>query len=223
MLYTGEVASLTIPDDVIEIASYAFNGTRLLSELFISTHVSKISMCGLTVDCVIEHLHIDLEEPVEGHDSFDLHFPDTTRAAMEVSVALGSAYHLNLPEILRHYDNTIVNTYDIGTNTLSENLELYRQAQLIIERLKDPIYMTDSNKSMCDAFMEREACAICVDAARHDDRAMIDDLVALGYLTGANIMQAIDEVGRLQDAAMTGYLLEIKRRHFGIGSLDFDL
>lgn len=223
VLYTGEVASLTIPDDVTEIASYAFNGTRLLSELFISTHVSKISMCGLTVDCVIEHLHIDLEEPVEGHDSFDLHFPDTTRAAMEVSVALGSAYHLNLPEILRHYDNTIVNTYDIGTNTLSENLELYRQAQLIIERLKDPIYMTDSNKSMCDAFMEREACAICVDAARHDDRAMIDDLVALEYLTGDNIMQAIDEVGRLQDAAMTGYLLEIKRRHFGIGSLDFDL
>ena len=38
-----------------------------------------------------------------------------------------------------------------------------------------------------------------------------------------NLLGVIDHIGKLQDAAMTGYLLEIKRRLFQHSAVDFDL
>ena len=48
-------------------------------------------------------------------------------------------------------------------------------------------------------------------------------LVELGYLNRETLLPVIDAVGALQDAAMTGYLLEIKRRLFQHSAVDFDL
>ena len=42
-------------------------------------------------------------------------------------------------------------------------------------------------------------------------------------LNAENVASVIDAVNRLQDAAMTGYLLEMKRIRFGRAAVDFDL
>ena len=70
---------------------------------------------------------------------------------------------------------------------------------------------------------ENNLIDIVVAAARHDDRQIVDDLLDLGYLTRDNIDIAVERAGDVQDAAMTGYLLEVKRRFFGRQLLDFDL
>ena len=65
--------------------------------------------------------------------------------------------------------------------------------------------------------------AICVDIARHDDRLAIDDLLELGFLTQDTIDGVIEDVSSIRDAAMTGHLLEVKRRFFELDAFDFEL
>ena len=48
-------------------------------------------------------------------------------------------------------------------------------------------------------------------------------MLDLGYLTKDNIDIVVERAGDVQDAAMTGYLLEVKRRFFGSQLMDFDL
>ena len=59
--------------------------------------------------------------------------------------------------------------------------------------------------------------------AKADDRRSIDRLIDLGYITCENLTACIDRIGTVKDAAMTGYLLEVKRRRFGRVSMDFEL
>ena len=76
---------------------------------------------------------------------------------------------------------------------------------------------------MCDRVMRSNLVDIIVQAARHDDRQVVDDMLDLGYLTKDNIDTVVERAGDVQDAAMTGYLLEVKRRFFGSQLMDFDL
>ena len=99
----------------------------------------------------------------------------------------------------------------------------YRQALSIIARLKDPVLMSDLSKSLFDKALAKNIETICLVLARYDDRRAIDDLVELGYLNADNLLGVIDRVGALKDAAMTGYLLELKRTRFGGPAIDFDL
>ena len=64
---------------------------------------------------------------------------------------------------------------------------------------------------------------ICIDIARHDDKSVIDGLLDLGYINTDTINGVIDAVGAVQDASITNYLLERKRRRFGAATIDFDL
>ena len=64
-------------------------------------------------------------------------------------------------------------------------MSLYEQASRMLARLKKPVYLSDVNRDMCDQVLERGIESVCVEAARHDDRAMIDDLADAGISTRA--------------------------------------
>ena len=58
---------------------------------------------------------------------------------------------------------------------------------------------------------------------KRQDREAIDELLELEILNKDNRLGVSDHSGKLQEAAMTGYLLEIKRRLFQHSAVDFDL
>ncbi len=211
-----------IPEEVVAIAPYAFNGDRHIRELYLSDRIKLVGMRGLAVQCFIEHIHIDLEEPIDGHASFDIRFPEVDRSVKQIELAFSVPDHVSVEAIFDHYDGSIVSgsSYDAMEDG---GIGIYDQGKMIIARLKDPVLMTSSNKSMCDRVMRNNLIDIVVAAARHDDRQIVDDLLDLGYLTRDNIDIAVERAGDVQDAAMTGYLLEVKRRFFGRQLLDFDL
>ena len=93
----------------------------------------------------------------------------------------------------------------------------------MIERLNDAVLLTDSNRRRYHALLANNIEEICVDIARHDDRTTIAQLADLGFVNAANLERIVAAVGRLQDAAMTAYLLELKRVRFGQRTIDFDL
>ena len=113
--------------------------------------------------------------------------------------------------------------FDKQASTAGDDFDVYGQAKLAIERLSDPILMSSTNKIMLTQVLTKNLEEVCEAIARHDDRSLIDELIELDVLNKDNLLDVIDHIGKLQDAAMTGYLLEIKRRMFQRSAVDFDL
>lgn len=219
---TSEAQDVRIPDSVTGIAQYAFNGIRTLKTLAMHERVQMIDVRGIALDCLLERLHIDLEQPVEGHSHFDFEFPKTTRAAQQMSLAFGSMNALDVKVIFDHYDNSIVNRNGFDSQAEGQ-LGAYEQAKRIVERLKDPIYMTPTNKGLMESALRSHLLEACIDIARHDDKDVMEGLLDLGYLNEENISEAIDAVGNVQDASVTNFLLEQKQQRFGAKTIDFSL
>ncbi|MGI6217094.1 MAG: leucine-rich repeat domain-containing protein [Coriobacteriales bacterium] len=212
VLYVGPDDVVNIPYDVTVIDSFAFNGTRLLHELYLSDGIRYLGMRAFGVESLLHHIHIRTTEPIEGHSEFDFYFPKNGEGSRRASLAL-NGQSIDVSQIMGMYDNTILSW---GNN--------YQQALLIIDRLKDPVLMTEANEKMYRDMLEDKAVRTCVTLARNDDREAIDSMVELGYLNKNNIMEVIDKVGELKDAATTNHLLEIQRKYFGRRSRsDFDL
>ena len=214
VLCTDDVDEVRVPETVTEIAPYAFNGARNVKRLYLSEAVRNVGIRGLAVGCRLELIHIDLEDSVCGETAVDVRFPDTDRSRQQMMLALGVPDFVNVEAIMGHYDAAVVNANSFDAES-SRGMGLYEQAARILARLKKPVYLSDVNRSMCDQVLERGIESICVEAARHDDRGMIDDLVDAGYLNAGNIVAIIERVGSVQDASITGYLLEVQRERFG--------
>ena len=225
VVYADGVESVRIPDDVSSIDPYAFGGARHLRELFLSDRIRHVGMRGLSLDCFVEHFHVDSDEPHEGHASFDFYFPDAPRSAHEIQLAFNLSSSVDLARIFKHYDSAIVNMheFDKKTSDARDDFDVYGQAKLAIERLADPVLMSSTNKIMLTQVLTKNLEEACEAIARHDDREAIDELLELEILNKDNLLGVIGHIGKLQDAAMTGYLLEIKRRLFQHSAVDFDL
>ena len=223
VLYLGGEERVHIPESVVAVAPYAFSGARDLRELRFSNRIEYIDKSAFDIDCIVERLQIDLKEPIEGHDSFDLRFPRTMRSRHEVVLALGRSERVDIASILRHYDDAIINMTDIGGTYVDASFGRYWQAKGMMARLKDPVLMSTLNQGLMDRTIRGNLPEICMAFARHDDREAMSDLADLGYLDEANLLAIIDLVGRLGDAAMTGYLLEMRRSRFGTSGIDLSL
>lgn len=222
LLCLGNTTEIDIPQEVTELAPYAFNGVAGIEQLHVSERVASVGMRALGFDCLIPRMIIDLAEPVDGHAQITLDFPGTDRSAQQQMLALSVPDHVDASIIMGHYDTAIINAS--GFDALNgQRLPLYDQATRIVDRLKDPLFLSDVNRGMCQRALASNIEDICVEAAKHDDKRLLDDLLTMGYLNNENINQVIDRVGAVQDASITGYLLEAKRERFGLEALDFDL
>ena len=222
IVFNDDVADVVIPDSVTTIADYAFNNARNIATFSIGPNLKIIGTNGFSTWSYIRNIHIELAEEIEGRRVFDVQFPNTDRAMHEISISLGGSAWVNVPEIYRHYDNCLAHAHNYHEAD-DRDITAYEQVKLMIARLKDPIMLVPVNKSMFERLIGEHLIDMCVDVARHDDREVVDDLCDLGFITADNLEEIIVAVGRLQDAAMSGYLLELKRRRYGRASFDFDL
>ena len=222
LLCFGDNEVVRIPAEVNELAPYAFNGVSGIKEMYLSDRISTVGMRGLGIDGLIEWVHLDLKEPIDGHKSLTLHFPLTDRSAQQQMLALSVPDHVDARLIFEHYDTAIINASSFDAQS-AERMALYDQATRLVARLKDPVFLTEVNRNMCIRVLRTSIGDICVEAAKHDDRILLDDLLNLGFVNGDNITEVIDRVGAVQDASITGYLLEAKRERFGMEAFDFDL
>ncbi len=221
--YLDEQSNVRIPADATSVAPYAFSGARNLRSLHMSSALADIGIRALAVDRLVETVRIEMEEPLEGHDAFEIRFPDTDRGQHQQFVAFTTQAAVSVQGLLEHYDNAIANASSFDAVLGGGALDLYEQVVRIMERLRDPVFLTDVNRQILERVVRQHLDDVCVAVARRDDRAAVDALVELGFVHEDNIDRLIEQVGRVQDAAMTGYLLEVRRRAFGHVSLDFTL
>ena len=223
VVFTCSCDKVEFPQETLEVEDYAFNNAFGIRELYINAKLHTIGACGLSVMSQIRHVRIDVEKPIEGMTSFVLRFPATTHSVHGFLLALGGLGHLYLPDIMAQYDNCIASSRDYYDTGKTENASAYEQVKLIIDRLNESILLTDSNKQRYHSLVARNIEEICTDIARHDDREALGQLADLGLLTADNLDGVVASVAKLQDAAMTAYLLELKRIRFGQRTMDFDL
>ena len=221
VLYDESRPDVAIPREVDTLAPFAFGNATKLSSLTIGTNVRHIQDRALNVNCLIEHIHVDFAEPIQGHDCIDLHFPVTFRSLNEVVRGFNSMTYFNAEALLARYDACVVNMHDYDAKSMAP-IDLYGQLTRIIERLRDPLFLSDNTRRMYGQIIRDNLVEMCVAAARHDDRASVDALVELGHIDCETLLPVIEAVTKLQDAAMTGYLLELQRRLTGRG-VDFEL
>ena len=221
VLYDESRAEVAIPREVDTLAPFAFGNATQLSALSIGTNVRHIQDRALNVNCLIEYIHVDFVEPIQGHNCIDLHFPVTFRSLNEIVRGFNSMTYLNPEALLARYDACVVNMHDYDAKSMAP-IDLYGQLTRIIGRLRDPLFLSENTRRMYGQILRDNLVEMCVAAARHDDRASIDALVELGYLDRETLLPVIEAVGALQDAAMTGYLLELQRTLTGRG-FDFEL
>ena len=222
--FTNSCENVAFPDNIEAVEDYAFNNAFSVKELSLNARLRSIGACGLSVMCAIRSVRIDVATPIEGRSSFQLHFPAASRSVHGFLLALsGNAGCLHLPDIMSQYDSCIAAARDYHAPRDTDNASAYEQVKLIIERLNDSVLLTPSNRQRYHNVLADNIEEICVDIARHDDRATMADLADLGFLNESNLEDAIAAVSKLQDAAMTGYLLEMKRVRFSHASVDFDL
>ncbi len=223
VVFTNSCARVNFPDTIEAVEDYAFNNAFDIEELHLNARLSSIGACGLSVECAIRTVRIDVAEPIEGHSSFLLRFPDTSRSVHGFLLALGMFGSLNLPDIMAQYDSCIASSRNYRAPGDSSNASAYEQVKLICARLQDAVLLTEDNAKRYRTLITDNIEEICVDIARHDDRETLGALANLGLLHAENINVVIDAVNHLQDASMTGYLLELKRLRFGYGSSDYDI
>lgn len=222
VVYVGPDEVVRIPETVDEVASCAFNGATSIKELFFSDRIAIVGVRGLAVDAPLEHIHVDLMEPYEGHEHFDIWPPRTDRSEQQMMLALTVPTFVNVEALFEHYDNAIINGSSF--DALSESgLDAYEQTIRLIDRLEDPVYMGEVSQSMARRVLITGLERSCLEMARRDDRASLRRLADLGILDATNIDAAIEAVQQTQDASMIGYLLELKRERFGRRSFDLSL
>lgn len=222
LLCTGDAETVRIPAEVDEIAPYAFNGVRGVRELYLSDRIQTVGIRGLSLEERLDLVHVDLVEPIEGHTCFDIRFPDTDRGEQQLYLALSVPSFVDVETLFEHYDSSIANASSFDPENRGR-LDIYEQAQRIIARLLDPVFLAPVHRNLFDRMLRSEIEDVCVALAKHDDRRSVDALLDLGYLNEENLYRVIDRVGAVQDAAMTNYLLEVKRERFGLHAIDFDL
>ena len=203
VMFTSSCERVEFPEEIIEVEDYALNNARGIRELHLNARLRTIGACGLSVMSQIRHVRIDVEEPIEGMTSFVLHFPATTHSVHGFLLAAAAR--------------------DYHAPGKSENASAYEQVKLIIDRLNDSVLLTDNSKRRYQTLVTSNIEEICTDIARHDDRVAMGQLADLGLLTADNLDSVVASVNKLQDAAMTGYLLEMKRIRFSDHAIDFDL
>ena len=186
-----------------------------------SNNIFSIGVRGLAIESFVKHVHIDLVEPIEGHDCFDFYFPDTPRSIKQLALAFTTMTECDIEMLFRYYDTVVCNAMGFGKN--AGGLKLHEQVARMLKRLEDPVFMTTGHMETLTRFLHNNVVDVCEALARADDRRSIDRLIDLGYITEDNLTECIDRIGTVQDAAMTGYLLEVKRRRFGRVTMDFSL
>ena len=223
VVFTNSCPRVDFPEEVEVVEDYAFNNAFGIEELHLNAGLRSIGACGLSVECAIKTVRIDVAEPIEGRSSFLLRFPETSRSVHGFLLALGAFGSLYLPDIMEQYDNCIASSRDYHAPRDSSNASAYEQVKLICGRLQDSILLTEANRKRYRLLITENIEEICLDIARHDDRKTLGTLADLDLLTDRNIDAVIDAVNRLCDASMTGYLLELKRLRFGHSHSDYEL
>lgn len=224
VMFTNSCERVDFPESIEAVEDYAFNNAFSITELDLNARLRSIGACGLSVACAIRRVRIDVAKPIEGKTSFVLRFPAASRSVHGFLLALsGNAGSLYLPDIMAQYDSCIASARDYHTPRDTDNASAYEQVKLIVERLNDSILLTNANRQRYHAVLADNIEEICVDIARHDDRATLNELADLGFLNADNLEAVVQAVGKLQDAAMTGYLLEMRRLRFSRTAIDFDL
>lgn len=223
VVYAGPEGEVAFPPEITHVEDYAFSNARGIRRLALNPELSVIGAKGLATNCWIRDIRVELAEPLEGRRVFNFHFPNTPEGVRGITLGLGGANWVNVPGIFDQLDVCLTTAHDYNDSRDASQVSAYEQARLILERLSDPVMLSEGNRAALEKVLRGHVAEICVDATLHDDRSVFDDLLDRGFVNEENLDQIIERVTALRDAATSAFLLEAKRTRFAQNAFDYDL
>lgn len=211
LLWAGTERIVEIPRQITAIGAYAFSGAVGIEELRLHSGIRSVELRGLSIGCVPRRIAIDLVRPASPCDRVVAHYPACDRALHILQAALRPSSIR--PDLIMDGADAAMQRY----GTLEE------RAFMAVDRLSNPVYLSQVHRERYEKLLATRLVDVARVLARRNAFARLDALADLGYLTEETIVAVVDALIDDGDVAMTGHLLEMKRRRFGGSRFDFEL
>ena len=211
VLYFGTNPHVTVPPEAMRIGPYAFVAGEPIRTLHLHKGMRTLHPHSFTNKHGIDLMRLDLDEEECGRDYLEIRYPPD------------SFFRPNLAEVFINGKvdaRTLCECSDRATFFMRDTLG---RTQRMLDRLSCPQFLSDSARKNFTESLTRNLADTCVVFARRGYLTGFDQLVKLGFIDADNFSDIVDRVSALSDAAVTGYLLTLKRRCFGGRRLDFSL
>ncbi len=201
--YIGPQTALSLPHKTTSIAPHALEGARNNTELRIPASLRRVETCGMAIGDAVPLVILEMAKPLEGRTSAVFRFPEGKdgRRAFVASFQEGTV------------DAERLSYFQDGAITLMA--DLFERAKRMTGRLLDPFLLDRLYREQFTSYLIQNCDAVCQRFARNRHTRGFDDLASLGILHKENIERSVEAVADVGDVAMTGYILDLKRRRFG--------
>ena len=211
VLYVGPNDVVAIPEDVTAIEPYAFARVDRVRELVLHDRIRTVGVHAFGFERAPGIIRFEFIGSSGPRHSVQLRMPVELRALPGLLRALRGPV-FDPSEICGQIDATMLR---YGT--------LFERAVSAIERLSAPTLLLPAYRRFYEDILDRRLLETCVAFAQRDFAQGFDALADLGYINGETISDVVDAVRDSGSVAMTGHVLELKRRRFGGARFDYEL
>ena len=212
VIHMGMQEQVCVPYEASALAAGVFAGNNTIKELRLHTNLTDIDPSALLVGAAIDVVRIDEIAEDGSVNPVIVRFPSGEQGKKAFITTFAHVHKLDARKALSEMDSIIP--------TL---LDRFERCSLALFRLENPIYLSDETSEMYQRIVANSLEESIKIFAKKNYTEGYDRLLKLGFLNEDNISNAIELVSKAGDVAMTGFLLEMKKRHFGKKALDFDL
>ena len=194
-----------LPGDVTSVAPSAFTGATDMRELRMGVGPLSVHPNGFA------HHH-------EATFRFDLDAEDA--ASQPCDHALVRSPN-NQMLVLASLDGSL--DLPLLLSLCDRRSDLPRDARYVLDRFDAPVYLDDDTRMLFEESMGRMASQLVLRFAERGDVADIARMAEHGFLTADNISGIIDGVIASGNGVAIAFLLDLKKRRFGMEREDFSL
>lgn len=211
ILWVGEGGTLDVPDDVVEVAPFAFAGIGGIDRLVLHEGIRLVGTRAFAFSHAPFTVRVRLAHPIGDETSVTVHVPDHYSALASLVQAL-SAAEVSAKIVAQACDMAMLRYGSI-----------YERGRCAVERLSNPVLLALGVRQLYDEVLRRRLIDVCAAFAKHGYLEGLDYLADFGYVDADNITSIVDTLSTGDYVSAVGHLLELKRCRFDWTRFDLDL
>ena len=205
LMYTGFGPSVTLPDEVVTIAEYAFDRFKCVRDISIGPRLAEVQRLGLSLE--------------NGPENVELRRNGASAVQLMVMANQVGSQRFASAFLSKTVD------YDFIAFNCDKSLTYVAPGDDIscmIERMADGDLLADDVRAEFDVIIRRDLQTAIEKYAKNERVDLIEHLVNLGYIDNENLDWALDVCRSQNCVKALSYLLEV-RRESGLVAPDYDI
>ncbi len=199
LLYIGPSSNVVLPETITEIAPMAFANVSTLDELVIPGNVRRLGASALAFSEPPRRIAIRLDPAIEGHSILDLH-PPRNEAGLNAVVRMFRTERIEPARIMNEMDHALLNQNNH-----------YLRYRLMLERLADPLLLSDAMRERFISFLRDKIWMVCQIFRERSYMEGLTKLVSTNVLDSETLTKVTDRAAEESDTALVAQLLQLRQ------------